>query len=80
MFLAVFDLLVLEESVWRDANCGIRSPSGCTVHDPWLVAWGPARPNESLRACLKTTRGAVVVEKAVWWGATKENIPCGSST
>src|SRR6185295_915275 len=34
----------------------------------------------SLRACLKTTRGAVFVEKAVWRGATKENIPCGSST
>src|ERR1017187_3782174 len=32
------------------------------------------------RACLKTTRGLVFVEKAVWLGATQENIPCGSST
>src|SRR6266853_1874347 len=33
----------------------------------------------TLRACLETTRGAVFVEKAVS-GATKENIPGGSST
>src|SRR5713101_8130447 len=33
-----------------------------------------------LRACLETTRGAVFVEKAGWRGATKENIPGGSST
>ena len=33
-----------------------------------------------LRACFKTTRGAVFAEKAVWRGATKENIPGGSST
>src|SRR6266536_252696 len=36
------------------------------------------RPN-ILRACLETTRGAVFGEKAVS-GATKENIPGGSST
>src|SRR6266851_8476633 len=33
-----------------------------------------------LRACLETTRGAVFGEKAGWRGATKENIPGGSST
>jgi hypothetical protein len=33
-----------------------------------------------LRACLKTTRGAVFGEKAVWQGATMENTPGGSST
>src|SRR5713101_3330232 len=33
-----------------------------------------------LRACLETTRGAVFVERAGWRGATKENIPGGSST
>src|SRR6266702_6804826 len=33
-----------------------------------------------LRACLETTRGAVFAEKAGWRGATKENIPGGSST
>src|SRR5713226_4613683 len=32
------------------------------------------------RACLETTRGAVFGEKAGWRGATKENIPGGSST
>src|SRR5713226_3106241 len=35
---------------------------------------------KSLRACLETTRGAVFGEKAGWRGATKENIPGGSST
>src|SRR5712691_4838821 len=34
----------------------------------------------SLRACFETTRGAVFGEKAGWRGATKENIPGGSST
>src|SRR5712691_11015429 len=34
----------------------------------------------SLGACLETTRGAVFGEKAGWRGATKENIPGGSST
>jgi hypothetical protein len=33
-----------------------------------------------IRACLKIMKGAVVVEKAVWRGATKENILGGSST
>src|SRR6266516_2618288 len=33
-----------------------------------------------VRACLKTTRSAVVGQKAGWRGATKENIPGGSST
>ena len=33
-----------------------------------------------VRACLKTTRSAVVGQKAGWRGAMKENIPCGSST
>src|SRR5438552_12800655 len=33
-----------------------------------------------VRACLETTRGAVFGEKAGWRGATKENIPSGSST
>src|SRR5258708_1710815 len=33
-----------------------------------------------LRACLETTRGAVFGEKAGGRGATKENIPGGSST
>src|SRR2546427_5395206 len=33
-----------------------------------------------IRACLETTRGAVFGEKAGWRGATKENIPGGSST
>src|SRR5437879_5474899 len=37
------------------------------------------KPN-CLRACLETTRGAVFGEKAGWRGATKENIPGGSST
>src|SRR5438445_3416413 len=32
------------------------------------------------RASLETTRGAVFGEKAGWRGATKENIPGGSST
>src|SRR6266446_5202044 len=32
------------------------------------------------RACLEATRGAVFGEKAGWRGATKENIPGGSST
>src|SRR5260370_11673686 len=35
---------------------------------------------KSLRACLETMRGAVLGEKAGWRGATKENIPGGSST
>src|SRR5208283_1492884 len=34
----------------------------------------------NVRACLKTTRGSVFEEKAGWRGATKENIPGGSST
>lgn len=34
----------------------------------------------SLRACLKIRRGAVFAEKTGWRGATKENIPGGSST
>jgi hypothetical protein len=38
------------------------------------------RDSECFRACLKTTRGAVFGEKAGWRGATKENIPGGSST
>jgi hypothetical protein len=33
-----------------------------------------------LRACLKIARGAVFAQKAVWRGATKENILHGSST
>src|SRR5215472_5604141 len=33
-----------------------------------------------LRACLKILKGVVFVEKAGWQGATKENIPGGSST
>src|SRR5258708_1298958 len=33
-----------------------------------------------IRACLETTRVAVFGEKAGWRGATKENIPGGSST
>src|SRR5216683_2843114 len=37
-------------------------------------------PATALRACLETTRGAVFGEKAGWRGATKENIPGGSST
>jgi hypothetical protein len=32
------------------------------------------------RACLKTTRGDVFEGKAGWRGATRENIPGGSST
>src|SRR5947209_6543738 len=32
------------------------------------------------RACLETTRGAGVGQKHGWRGATKENIPGGSST
>src|SRR6266446_5468370 len=35
---------------------------------------------KSLRACLETTRGAVFGEKTGGRGATKENIPGGSST
>src|SRR5271163_3430664 len=34
----------------------------------------------ALRACLKNTRGSVFAPKALWRGATKENIPGGSST
>jgi hypothetical protein len=34
----------------------------------------------SLRACLKIPRGAVFAPKAGWRGATKKNIPGGSST
>src|SRR5260370_42114258 len=37
-------------------------------------------PASRIRACLETTRGAVFGEKAGWRGATKENIPSGSST
>ena len=33
-----------------------------------------------LRACLKIPRGSVFGQKAGWRGATKENIPGGSST
>src|SRR6267378_1387109 len=33
-----------------------------------------------MRVCLETTRGAAFGEKAGWRGATKENIPGGSST
>src|SRR5436190_14617881 len=33
-----------------------------------------------LRACLKIRKGAVFVPRAGWRGATKENIPRGSST
>src|SRR5439155_21920330 len=33
-----------------------------------------------VRACLKIIKGAVFAESAVWRGATKENIPCGSLT
>src|SRR5215469_12338561 len=33
-----------------------------------------------LRACLKILKGAVFAEKVGWRGATKENIPGGSST
>jgi hypothetical protein len=33
-----------------------------------------------LRACLKIRKGAVFSPQAGWRGATKENIPCGSST
>src|SRR5262245_50303838 len=36
--------------------------------------------NPTLRACLKILKGAVFAEKAEWRGATKENIPGGSST
>ena len=32
------------------------------------------------RACLKIRKGAVFSPRAGWRGATKENIPCGSST
>jgi L-rhamnose mutarotase len=35
---------------------------------------------ETLRACLKIMKGAVFAEKAEWRGATRENIPGGSST
>src|SRR5215218_1180741 len=35
---------------------------------------------EHLGACLKTRKGAVFAPEAGWRGATKENIPCGSST
>src|SRR5580704_15321299 len=38
------------------------------------------RDSECFRACLKIPRGAVFAEKAGWRGATKENIPGGSST
>src|SRR5260370_33752119 len=37
-------------------------------------------PASRIRACLETTRGAVLGEKAEWRDATKENIPSGSST
>src|SRR5215218_2653020 len=35
---------------------------------------------EHLGACLKIRKGAVFAPEAGWRGATKENIPCGSST
>jgi hypothetical protein len=42
--------------------------------------FGSEGRERNLRAYLKTTRGAVFAEKAGWRGATKENIPRGSST
>src|SRR5207245_8894 len=41
---------------------------------------GLGKARLALRDCLETTRGAVFGEKAGWRGATKENIPGGSST
>ena len=38
------------------------------------------RLTECLRDCLKILNGAVFAERAGWRGATKENIPGGSST
>src|SRR6267143_1040716 len=47
-----------------------------SLMQPWASGGAWVSP----RACLETTRGAVFVEKAGWRGATKENIPGGSST
>ena len=47
-----------------------------SVHAAPLTWWLGTAP----RACMKTTSGAVVEQKAVWRDATKENIPCGSLT
>jgi hypothetical protein len=55
----------------RQEKCGSR----------WkIVISGRQRAQTRLRDCLKIMKGAVFAEKAVWRGATKENIPCGSST
>jgi hypothetical protein len=58
-------------------------PCACAtmkIKNPKLPMKNNKNAKERLRARLKTTRGAVFGEKAVWQGATMENTPCGSST
>jgi hypothetical protein len=50
-----------------------------SVFDDWNISNAPGLP-ERFRACLKIRKGAVVAPQAGWRGATKENIPRGSST
>src|SRR6266436_1039794 len=74
MFVAAVHWLVFRSSLISDALArrSLQSEEGNSQGS--VSTW------TTLRACLKITRGAVFGEKAGWRGATKENIPGGSST
>jgi len=84
-FLAT-DGTPMKQRLERRHACGVGAKFS-SIHSELGVQLESETPNpelppegQRLRACLKTRKGAVFGPRAGWRGATKENIPRGSST